>query len=52
MVIFNNSLCILTICNLIYFPIFGFEGGIWVLIATAPDHCIVCYCYKMVKAHG
>ena len=27
------SLCILTICNFIYFP-FGFEGWIWVLFAS------------------
>ena len=30
------SLCILTLCNFSYFP-FGFEGWIWVLIASVPD---------------
>ena len=36
------SLCILTscICNLNYFR-FGFEGGIWVLIAPDPGYCIL-----------
>ena len=33
------SLCTLTICSFNYFP-FGFEGGIWVLIAPVPGHCI------------
>ena len=33
------SLCILTICNISYFP-FGFEGWIGVLIASDPDLCI------------
>ena len=32
------SLCILTIC---YFSYFGFEGGICVLIALVPGHCIL-----------
>ena len=36
-----SSLCILTICNISYFPFsFGFEGWIWVLIASVPDLCI------------
>ena len=29
-------LCILTLCNFSYFR-FGFEGWIWVLIASVPD---------------
>ena len=33
------SLCISTICNCRYFPIW-FQGGIWVPIALVPDHCI------------
>ena len=32
------SLCILTICNFSYF---GFEGWIWVLIASVPGLCIL-----------
>ena len=28
------------ICNFSYF-LFGFEGWIWVLIASVPDHCIL-----------
>ena len=35
----NISLCILTICNISYFP-FCFLGLIWVLIASFPDFCI------------
>ena len=38
--IFICSLCILTICNISYFP-FGFEGWIWVLIASVSDLCIL-----------
>ena len=34
------SLCILTIRYFSYFP-FGFEGGILVLIAPVPGHCIL-----------
>ena len=34
------SLCILSICNSSYFP-FGFEGGIWVLIAPVTGLCIL-----------
>ena len=34
------SLCIMSICNLSYFP-FSFEGGIWVLIAPVPGPCIL-----------
>ena len=34
------SLCILTICNFIYFR-FGFEGWIWVLISSVHDLCIL-----------
>ena len=30
---------LLIICNISYFP-FGFEGWIWVLIASVPDLCI------------
>ena len=30
----------LTVCNVSYFP-FWFEGGIWVLISSVPDHCIL-----------
>ena len=30
--LFVGSLCILT---------FGFEGGVWVLIAPTPGHCIL-----------
>ena len=30
------TLCILTLCNFTYFR-FGFEGWIWVLIASVPD---------------
>ena len=33
------SLCISTICYFSYFP-FGFEGWIWVLIASVPGLCI------------
>ena len=33
-------LCILTICNISYFP-FWFEGWIWALIASVPDLCIL-----------
>ena len=33
-------LCILTICNY-SFPVFGFEGWIWVLIASVPGLCIL-----------
>ena len=32
--------CILTIFNIRYFP-FGFEGWIWVLMASVPDLCIL-----------
>ena len=32
---------ILTICNFIVFSRFGFEGGIWVVIAPASCHCIL-----------
>ena len=34
------SLCILTICVISIISRFGFEGGIWVLIALVPGHCI------------
>ena len=34
------SLCILTICNISYSR-FGFEGLIWVLIASVPDRTIL-----------
>ena len=34
------SLCILTICILVIFR-FGFEGWIWVLIASVPGLCIL-----------
>ena len=34
------SLCILTICNFIFFS-FCFHGGILVLIAPVPSHCIL-----------
>ena len=34
------SLCILTFCNFSYFS-FGFEGWIWVLIASVPGICIL-----------
>ena len=29
-----------------YFP-FGFEGGIWDLIVSAPDHCLSFYFYSV-----
>ena len=32
--------CILTICNIVISR-FGFEGWIWVLIASVPDLCIL-----------
>ena len=34
------SLCSLTICSLVFYR-FIFEGGIWVLIAPVPSHCIL-----------
>ena len=34
------SLCILTICNIGYFP-FCFEGWFWVLIASVSGLCIL-----------
>ena len=34
------SFCILTVCIFCYFR-FGFEDGIWVLIAPVPCHCIL-----------
>ena len=34
------SLCILNICNFCI-SCFGFERGIWVLIAPVPGHCIL-----------
>ena len=37
-----RSLYILTICYSSYFP-FWFEGGIWVLIAQVPGHCILLF---------
>ena len=33
------SHCILSICNY-SFSRFGFEGGIWFLIASVPVHCL------------
>ena len=33
------SLCIMSICNLSYFP-FCFEGWILVLIVAVPGHCL------------
>ena len=42
--LFICSLCILSICNLSYFP-FGFEGGIGVLITLVPGHCILVACF-------
>ena len=35
------SICILTICNISYFPFLVFEGWSWVLIASVPDFCIL-----------
>ena len=35
------SLCILTFCNFSYFQKFGFEGWIWVLIASVPGICLL-----------
>ena len=37
-----RSDCILTICNLSYFP-FGFRGGVWVLkyLVPVPVHCLL-----------
>ena len=47
---------ILTICN-IFISRFGFEGWIWILIATVPDLCILftfemslCLQHAVVKA--
>ena len=34
------SHCILTFVILVIFP-FGFEGRIWVLIASVPGHCLL-----------
>ena len=35
-----RSLCIMSICNFSYSH-FGFEGGIWVLIAPVSGHCLL-----------
>ena len=35
------SLCNLTIYAILVISRFGFEGGIWVLIAPVPGHCIL-----------
>ena len=32
---------LLTICNFLSCPCFGFEGGIWVLIIPVLGHCIL-----------
>ena len=44
------SLCILTICYFGYFR-FGFEGWIWILIASVPGLCIrfTSYLYEFVR---
>ena len=34
------SLCILTICINLVISRFGFEGGVWILIAPVPGNCI------------
>ena len=34
------SHCILSICNFSYFP-FGFESGVWFLIAPVPVHYLL-----------
>ena len=33
------SHCILSICNIYLFPVFGFKSGICLLIAPLPFHC-------------
>ena len=37
---------ILTICNFSYFS-FWYLGGIWVLIAPVPGHCILVTCFLL-----
>ena len=32
------SRCLLSICNIYLFPIFGFKSGIWLLITPVPVH--------------
>ena len=32
--------CNLSICNFSFFP-FGFESGVWFLIAPVPIHCLL-----------
>ena len=34
------SHCILSICNFSYSP-FGFDSGVWFLIAPVPVHCLL-----------
>ena len=34
------GLCIMSIFNFSYF-LFGFEGGLWILIASVPCHCLL-----------
>ena len=40
----NTKMCIATVTseNTSYFP-FGFEGKMWDLIVSVPDHCLSCY---------
>ena len=40
-------LCILTICIISNFP-FGFEGWIWVLVASVPDLCIMFTVFEVI----
>ena len=37
---------LLSMYVLSYFP-FGFEGGMWDLIVSAPDHCLCFLLYKI-----
>ena len=39
------SNCILSICHFSFFP-FGFESGIWYLIAPVPVPCLLVTFYK------
>ena len=41
------SLCIFTIRYFSYFPVFGKEGWIWVLIALVPDLCTLFTFFNM-----
>ena len=35
------SHCILSVCILVFLSRFGFEGGVWFLIAPVPVHCLL-----------